>query len=231
MNRSRAVFDRLVKSRLIALLAPAREEDCLRAYEELAPLGIVLEVAFRTRAAAGGLRMLLEKHPDALVLAGTVLSRAQAREAAAAGAAGVVSPDHIPEVVEECAAADVMAVPGGLSDYGKQLAQKAALYGCGLFDLAERHPYQWIYKLFPAAAGGQVFSGLARAWRGPFPGLTVVHAGGVGPDNLRVLAELDPHGIFCGSALAAGLEKPGAAAAEARRWLEILRPSLGGSAV
>ncbi|OGD22496.1 MAG: hypothetical protein A2Y70_01850 [Candidatus Aminicenantes bacterium RBG_13_64_14] len=124
-----------------------------------------------------------------------------------------------------------MAVPGGLSDCGKQLVHKAALYGCELLELKEKHPHQWIYKLFPAAAGGQVFSGLARAWRGPYPGLTVIHTGGIALENLGMLNKLDPAGVFCGSALVADLVKPGARAAEARKWLEILRPRSGGMAV
>ncbi|MBM3297183.1 MAG: bifunctional 4-hydroxy-2-oxoglutarate aldolase/2-dehydro-3-deoxy-phosphogluconate aldolase [Candidatus Aminicenantes bacterium] len=231
MSKSREAFRLLGEKRLIGLLSPPSAEDCLRAYEELSPLGIVLEVAFRTDAAAEGIRAVLEKHPDALLLAGTVLTRRQAREALAAGAAGVVSPDFFPEVVEECAAADAMAVPGGLSDCGKQLALKAALYGCDLLELGEKHPHQWIYKLFPAAAGGQVFSGLARAWRGPYPGLRIIHTGGVGLENLDALNRSDGEGVFCGSALTAGRGKPGAMAAEARRWIEVLRPSLGATAV
>lgn len=224
LNTSGSLLLLLKKGRMIALLAPRAAGDCLRAYETLEPLGVVLEVAFRTRVAADGIRAVLEKHPGALLLAGTVMTGSQAREALAAGAAGIVSADYIPEVVEECAAADVMAVPGGLSDCGKQLVHKAALYGCGLYELGEKHPHQWIYKLFPASAGGHVFSGLARAWRGPYPGLSVIHTGGIDSENLDALGAADPEGIFCGSALCADLENPAAAADEARKWSRILHP-------
>jgi len=230
MNKSRDVFNLILKNRLIALLSPAAADDCLTAYEELAPLGVVLEVAFRTKAASEGIRAVLEKHPHALLLGGTVMTRPQAREALAAGAAGVVSPDFFPEVIEECVAADAMAVPGGLSDCGKQLVLKAALYGCDILDLREKHPHQWIHKLFPAAAGGRVFSGLASAWRGPYPGLRVIHTGGVSLENLDALNRADREGIFCGSALTAGRGGSGAMAAEARKWFEILRLPWGGTA-
>ncbi len=222
MDRSLRLYERLKANRLIALLAPGSAGQCLAAYETLEPLGVVLEIAFRTPAAVEGLGLVIDLYPEALVLAGTVMTADQARQAIAAGAAGIVSADYVPPVVEACARADVMSVPGGLSDCGKQLAQKAALYGCAPAELREKHPYQWIYKLFPAATESLVFSELAAAWRGPFPGLTVVHTGGVSLKNLARLAAIDPEGIFCGSALAAKVDRGPEAAAEVRAWKDIL---------
>jgi 2-keto-3-deoxy-6-phosphogluconate aldolase len=222
VNRSLRLYEALKTDRLIGLLAPESASQCLAAYEVLDPLGVVLEVAFRTAAAAEGLRLVLDRHPGALVMAGTVMTAEQARQAIAAGAAGIVSADYVPSVVEACVAADVMSVPGGLADCGKQLAQKAALYGCGPAELKDRHPYQWIYKLFPAATESLVLSELALAWRGPFPGLMVVHTGGVSRRNLARLAAIDPEGVFCGSALTAGLDRGPESAGEARAWRDIL---------
>jgi 2-dehydro-3-deoxygluconokinase len=223
MSKSREVLEVLKANRLVALLAPRSPADCLAAYEALEPLGIVLEIAFRTGAAVEGLRAVLAAHPGAGVLAGTVMTRGQARLAIEAGAAGLVSADYVPAVVEEAVGADVMAVPGGLADCGKQLAFKAELYGCDLEGLRRDHPHQWVYKLFPAVTGSQTFVDLAAAWRGPFPGLAVVHTGGVKLDNLPRLAAADPAGIFCGSALAAKADRPEALAEEAARWLAALR--------
>lgn len=222
MERSLRLYERLKANRLIALLSPRSAGQCLAAYETLEPSGAVLEVAFRTPAALEGLELIVDRHPEALVLAGTVMTEDQARRAIAAGAAGVVSADYVAPVVEACARADIMAVPGGLADCGKQLAQKAALYGCGPAELREKHPYQWIYKLFPAATESLVFSELAAAWRGPFPGLTVIHTGGVSLKNLARLAAIDPEGVFCGSALAAGIDRGPEAAAEIRAWKDVL---------
>ncbi len=67
------------------------------------------------------------------------MTKAQAEEAIASGVAGIVSADFIPEVVDVCAQADIMCVPGGLSDVGKQLARKADAYGCSLNALREEH--------------------------------------------------------------------------------------------
>ncbi|MBM3312618.1 MAG: hypothetical protein FJY80_14060, partial [Candidatus Aminicenantes bacterium] len=222
MNRSELVFDRLKRGRLVALLSPDSAAQALSVFEALDPLGITLEVAFRTEAAADALRAILARHPRALVLAGTVMTKAQAEAAIAAGAAGVVSADFIPAVVEACVAADVMCLPGGLSDAGKQLVLKAELYGCGLAELRDKRPYQYAYKLFPALSGSQDNTGLASAWRGPFKGLTVVYTGGVTLANLPALSSRDPEGIFCASALAEKKGAPESLAEEARRWISAL---------
>jgi len=222
MNKSGLLIERLKRHRLIALLSAESADQALAAYEALDPLGITLEIAFRTAAAAEGLRTILARHPGALVLAGTVMTKAQAEEAIAAGAAGIVSADFVPAVVAACVRADVMSLPGGLADAGKQLALKAELYGCGLAELKEKYPYQWSYKLFPAVSGERDNMGLAEAWRGPFKGLTVVYTGGITLDNLAALAGRDPDGIFCASALARKPEDPADMAEEARRWVAVL---------
>jgi 2-dehydro-3-deoxygluconokinase len=232
MDRSQGVWEALLRCRSIALLAPETPEVCLRAYELLSPLGIVLEVALRTPAALPGLRLVLENHPDALLLAGTVLARSQAREAAASGAAGIVSPDFIPGVVEVCAEADVMCVPGGLADCGKQLALKAEVYGCSLHDLRHNRPWQWAYKVFPAAGGGEGLRRRLEAWRDTYPGVRYLYTGGVTPENLREMAREDPEGIFCASALVRKLSDPEGLREDVGRWLQALEsaaPESGGA--
>ena len=135
MNPSQRLWSRLKEKHLVALLTAERVEDCLVAFEAFDPLGVVLEITLRTPAALDGIRAVRQKHPDALLLAGTVMSKEQAEAVIAAGVAGVVSADYVPEVVAVCARNDVICVPGGLSDAGKQLSQKAEAYGVGLFEL------------------------------------------------------------------------------------------------
>ena len=124
MHKSQQVFERLKQHRLIALLTARSAAECVSAFETLDALGVVLEVAFRSAAALDGLRAVLDKYPDALVLAGTVMTPRQAEQAIDVGVAGVVSADYVPSVVEACVERDIMVVPGGLGDVGKQLAQK-----------------------------------------------------------------------------------------------------------
>ena len=224
MKRSERIFENLKKSRLIALLTPRSTEECLKAYEIFQDLGIVLEIALRSDSGIAGIETVLAAHPDALVLAGTVMTGKQAEDAVKAGAAGVVSADYIPPVVDVCVAEDIMCVPGGLSDVGKQLVHKAEAYGLTLEELRKKYPYQWIYKLFPAYMGGRSQMDLARAWRGPYKDLSVVYTGGITEDTLNQAVLKDPQGIFCASALAKTLENPEAARLTVRRWKEILEP-------
>jgi 2-dehydro-3-deoxygluconokinase len=230
MKKSEKMFRELKENRLVALLTPGSADEGLRAYELLLPLGVVLEITFRSEFAAPGLEQVLGKHPGALVLAGTVMTVAQAERALKAGAAGIVSADYIPEVVDFCADNDLLCIPGGLADAGKQLVRKAATYGCSMEELREKHPYQWIYKLFPAIAGAVSNAELAVAWRGPYKDLTVVYAGGVTLETLPRLAALDATGIFCASAPAKNLDKPDLLKAEVEKWKAALSPATGVSA-
>lgn len=221
-KKTQKVYARLLQHRLIALLTPASPEECLVAFTALDPLGITLEIALRSPAALPGIRHLLKRHPDALVLAGTVMTAQQADEVIAAGVAGIVCPDYFSQVVERCVAADVMCIPGGIADVGKQLAQKAALYGCGIEELQQRYPCQYIHKLFPAVTDTVSFMGLAPAWKGPFKGLQMVYTGGVSLKNLADLVAYDPSGIFCGSALTRAMPDVAQMRAEAVKWVTIL---------
>ena len=219
MNASRLLWETLKRNRLIALLAPRSAEACVSAYEVFHPLGVVLEIALRTDAALDGITAVRVRHPKALLLAGTVTTAQQAERAIAAGVAGVVSPDYFTPVVQTCVANDVMCVPGGLGDVGKQLVQKAEGYGCSLHELRQRHPYQWVYKLFPALSAGPTLLDLVKAWKAVYPELTVVYTGGVSADNLHEIVQRDADGIICGSALTRHVDDGEALKADVERWL------------
>ena len=77
-RRSESLWQVLQESRSIALLNPRSPEECVTAYELLAPLGVVLEIAFRSEHALPGIQAVLGTHPNAPLLAGTVLTREQA---------------------------------------------------------------------------------------------------------------------------------------------------------
>ncbi len=222
MNKSEKLFEKLKADRLIALLTPKNAEDCVKAYEILNPLGVVLEVAFRSEYAQEGIEKIMEKYPDASIMAGTVMTKQQAEVSIQSGVSGIVSADYIPDVVEICVQNDVMCIPGGLSDAGKQLVKKAEIYKCSLDDLKGKYPYQWIYKLFPAVTSSGSNTGLVSAFRGPYKGLNVVYTGGVNLSNLKELSDNDPMGIFCGSALTKKIDEPELMKAETEKWLSVI---------
>ncbi len=224
MNISEKAFSQIQKNRLIALLTPKSKSECVKAYEILRPFNIVLEVALRSESAVEGIKAILKKHPAALVLAGTVMTREQAEKAIQAGAAGIVSADYIPAVVDACVKKDVMCVPGGLSDVGKQLVRKAKGYGCSLQELQEKYPYQWIYKLFPAFSGKLSNIDLSYSWKGPYKNLRILYTGGITLDTLKEAVNKDPDGIFCASALTKQISDPEQMKKEIREWKEALEP-------
>ncbi len=224
MNISKKAFREIQKSRLIALLTPKSRSECVKAYEILRPFNIVLEVALRSECALGGIEAILKKYPNAIVLAGTVMTREQAEKAIQAGAAGVVSSDFIPAVVDVCVEKDVMCVPGGLSDAGKQLVQKAEGYGCSLLELQEKYPYQWIYKLFPAFSGNLSNIDLSHSWKGPYKNLKILYTGGITLDTFKEAVNKDPDGIFCASALIKQINDPEQMKKEIQKWKDVLKP-------
>jgi 2-dehydro-3-deoxygluconokinase len=226
MNKSRKAFKEIQKNRLIALLTPQSKSECVKAYEMLRPFNVVLEVAMRSGHAADGIKAIVKKFPDAIVLAGTVMTRQQAEEAIQAGAAGIVSADYIPAVVDACVEKDVMCVPGGLSDVGKQLVRKADGYGCSLEELREKYPYQWIYKLFPAISGELSNMDLSHSWKGPYKDLKVIYTGGITLGTLKEAIRKDPEGIFCASALTKCINEPKRMKQEVQQWKDVLKPPL-----
>lgn len=222
MKKTEKLYHQLKDNQLIALLSPANAKQCVDAYEILNPYGITLEIAFRTEHALNGIKAVIKKYPDALLLAGTVMTGKYARDAIEAGAVGIVSADYLATVTDVCVEKDIMYIPGGLSDTGKQLTQKAALYRCGLNELMVKYPYQWIYKLFPAITSLQSNADIARAWQGPYPNLRVVYTGGVNENNLHELLTSDPKGIFCGSALTNNIGDPELMEKDIEVWVKIV---------
>jgi len=222
MKKSFEIYQRLKTRRLIALLSPVQPEHCLQAYKALTPLGIVLEIAFRTQAALEGIKAVLQQDKTALILAGTVMTVDQAKQAIKAGVAGIVSADYVADVVEFCVKRDIMCVPGGLADAGKQLSLKSKILNCPYEDLAQLYPYQWMYKLFPAVTPQVAFYELSKAWQGPYKDLTVIYTGGISLNNLPQIVQSDPLGIYCGSALTKDINQPEKMVEEAQRWIEIV---------
>jgi 2-dehydro-3-deoxygluconokinase len=223
MKKSEEIFKKLKEARLVALLNPKSVDECVKAFEICEAEGIILEIAFRSGYAFGGLRAILDKYPDALVLAGTVMTGRQAEQAIEVGVAGVVSADYIPDVVDMCANKDIMCIPGGLSDAGKQLVRKAEGYGCTIEDLKSNYPYQWLYKLFPAFSGEIANIDLVQAWRGPYKDLSVVYTGGITLETMKQTIQTDPQGIFCASVLAKHIDNPEKMNAEIKQWKVALK--------
>jgi 2-dehydro-3-deoxyphosphogluconate aldolase/(4S)-4-hydroxy-2-oxoglutarate aldolase len=71
-----------------------------------------VEITFRTEVAREAIYQINKEYPDMLVGAGTVLTPAQAEQAASAGAKFIVSPGFEPKVVDWCQSNHLAVIPG-----------------------------------------------------------------------------------------------------------------------
>ena len=130
----------------------------------------VLEVTFRTRAAAAAIAAIRREVPEATVGAGTVLTVDQLHAAKKAGAAFCVAPGFDPAIVEEAGSALMPFCPGvaTASELSQALSAGAKTV-----------------KFFPAEAAGGVnmIKNLLGAFR--FTGVKFMPTGGVNLANVE----------------------------------------------
>jgi 2-dehydro-3-deoxyphosphogluconate aldolase/(4S)-4-hydroxy-2-oxoglutarate aldolase len=140
----------------------------------------LIEVTFRTDAAPDAIRRLSTERPDLLVGAGTILEVGQAETAVDAGARFLVTPGFSASLAAWAGGAGVPIVPGV-----QTATEVMAALELGLD----------VLKFFPAAiAGGP--TGL-DALSGPFPDVSFIPTGGIGPSDLGDYL-VRPNVLACG---------------------------------
>ncbi len=142
----------------------------------------VLEVTFRTEAAAEAIASIKKHVPGAIVGAGTILSSTQLKAAVKAGAEFCVAPGFDPQVVEDARSLLMPFCPGVAT--ASELSQAI---NQGLSTV----------KFFPAEAAGGVkmIKNLLGAFR--FTGVSFMPTGGINPDNLEEYLSV-PEIVACG---------------------------------
>ena len=191
------IFERTT---VIPVLTIERLEDALPLATALVRGGLtVLEVTFRTEAAAPAIAAIAREIPDAVVGAGTLIRPNDITQALEAGAKFLVSPGLAPELVAAgLAASDVPYLPGVATASEVMTARG---FGCSLL------------KFFPAAAmGGPATLG---AFAPVFRGIAFCPTGGVTEETAPSYLRL-PNVPMVGGAWMA----PSAAIAE-RDWSRI----------
>ena len=190
------IVETLGKAGIIPVIVIENEEQAVPLAKALVKGGLpVLEVTFRTKAAAAAIAAIRREVPDAIVGAGTILTVEQLRAAKTAGAVFGVAPGFDPVVIAEAKAQDLPFCPGIAT--ASELSQ-ALTAGCGMV------------KFFPAEAAGGVkmIKNLLGAFR--FTGVKFMPTGGVKPANVEEYLSV-PEIVCCGGtwivpkdALAAG---------------------------
>ena len=144
-------------------------EDAVPTAKAMLAGGIdVMEITFRTAAAADSIKAVAEQCPDMLVGAGTVLNLEQCRLAVKMGAKFIVSPGFDREVVAYCLENGISVTPGCVTPTEITEAVNMGLK---------------VVKFFPA----NVYGGLKamKNLSAPFVGVKFIPTGGVNAANVK----------------------------------------------
>jgi 2-dehydro-3-deoxyphosphogluconate aldolase / (4S)-4-hydroxy-2-oxoglutarate aldolase len=162
-------MERILKKRVVPVAVLDKVEDAVALAQALQDGGLpIIEVTFRTPAAAACVRAITQAFPFMLVGAGTLLEVDQVHRARAAGAQFGVAPGLNETVVQAARALGMPFVPGVAT---ASEVERALALGCQL------------QKLFPADVLGGVK--LLKALAGPYghTGVKFIPLGGVNAAN------------------------------------------------
>ena len=162
------VLNRLALAGVVPVVVLENAKDAVPTAKAMVAGGIdVMEITFRTAAAADSIKAVSEGCPEMLVGAGTVITLEQCKKAVASGAKFIVAPGFDEEVVRWCVENNVPVTPGCVTPTEIMAAMKLGLK---------------VVKFFPAG----VYGGLSamKALSGPFGGIKFIPTGGVNAQNL-----------------------------------------------
>lgn len=127
----------------------------------------IAEICFRNEASINGLKLAIQKYPDMVIGAGTIINKEQAELAISYGAKFIVSPGLSESVNEVCVKHNIPYIPGVVTP-----TEIIKAIDLGIYYL----------KFFPAG----VFGGLKaiKALSSAFPSIKFMPTGGVDNSNL-----------------------------------------------
>lgn len=158
----------------------------------------IVEITFRSSAAADAIALLRESYADLIIGAGTVLKESQVELAKRSGADFIVTPGINIETLQACVRHDIPVIPG--------ISRPSDV------ELALNHGVELV-KFFPAEASGGPT--MLKALLGPYPMLRIMPTGGISLDNIRSYLDI-PQVLACG-----GSWMVDRAAIFERRWVDI----------
>ena len=160
-------INRLSAAAVVPVVVLDDAKDAVATAKALLAGGVdVMEITFRTAAAADSIKAVAENCRDMLVGAGTVITLEQCKQAVECGAKFIVSPGFDEEVVRWCVENGIAVTPGCVTPSEIMAAMKLGLT---------------VVKFFPAG----VYGGLSamKALSGPFGGIKFIPTGGVNGQN------------------------------------------------
>lgn len=188
MNKEEA--KKAIKGKLIAVVRQENPETAKILCRTLVESGIdVLEITFSVNGAEKLIKDLRKELPNAIVGAGTVLSREQAELAVKNGAQFVVSPCIVEEVGEYCRDNDVCCSLGAATPTE---VFKAYKLGCD------------VVKLFP---GDCISPKMIKDIKAPMPFIEMMPTGGVNDKNVKEWFKAGAYAVGLGGYLFKGVDE------------------------
>lgn len=163
------VLERLKNSGVVPVVVLDDAKDAVPTANAMLEGGVdVMEITFRTAAAADSIKQVSENCPDMLVGAGTILNLEQCKLAVKMGAKFIVSPGFDANVVAWCIENEIAVTPGCVTP-----TEITAAVNMGLN----------VVKFFPA----NVYGGLnaMKNLSAPFGTVKFLPTGGVNAENIK----------------------------------------------
>lgn len=180
----------LMKGKLIAVIRQEDPDTAKAICHTLVESGIdTLEITFSVNHAEKLIAELKKELPEAIVGAGTVLSREQAKLACENGADFIVSPCIVEEVAEYCRENDIFCSLGAATPTE---VLHAYTLGCE------------VVKLFP---GDCLSPNMIKGIKAPMPFVELMPTGGVDDTNIKEWFQSGAYSVGLGGYLTKGIDK------------------------
>jgi 2-dehydro-3-deoxyphosphogluconate aldolase/(4S)-4-hydroxy-2-oxoglutarate aldolase len=134
----------------------------------------VIEITFRTEAAAEAIELISKELPEIFIGAGTVLKIDQVKQAVAAGAQFIVTPGFNPKVVDYCVENNIVIIPGLNTPTMVEWALERGIS---------------LVKFYPADVSGG--TKMLKLLSGPYPTMKFMPTGGVNNISMVEYLKLD----------------------------------------
>jgi 2-dehydro-3-deoxyphosphogluconate aldolase/(4S)-4-hydroxy-2-oxoglutarate aldolase len=175
------IVDKIDSLKLIPVAVIEDKDKAIPLGSALIEAGLpIVEVVFRTVAAAGSIALLKNKFPEMLVGAGTILKVEHVKAAVEAGSQFIVTPGFNPTVVDYCIANNIFIIPGVNSPSFIEWGLERGLD---------------FFKFFPAELSGG--PRMLKTFSGPYPNTRFMPTGGINDKNLTEYLKLE-NVVACG---------------------------------
>jgi 2-dehydro-3-deoxyphosphogluconate aldolase / (4S)-4-hydroxy-2-oxoglutarate aldolase len=169
------VYTKFEELKLVPVVAIENVDDAIPLASVIKKVGLpLIEITFRTKAAAKSISLIKENFPEMLIGAGTVLTIDQVKEAWDAGSMFIVTPGFNPTIVDYCIENSIPIIPGLNAPTFVEWGLERGL----------SH-----FKFYPADVSGG--AKMLKFLSGPYPKAKFMPTGGINNSNLIEYLKLE----------------------------------------